>query len=180
MIWERIPASVMWYQLRGSWMTKSTNTHDSDVPAGTQTARLSSLVDQAKTLMDQLCDISSTQSDAIKSGDIDQIVEIVTKREPMVRGLVCIGEEIGVFISDPKMIGAVDDTQRSDALNRIASIEQSMKELREHDAQDQKLMESTRDGLADQLASMGAGMNALRAYTSRTATPNPILQDRQG
>jgi len=161
-------------------MTKSSNTPDSDASASSQAARLSSLVDQAKTLMDQLCDISNVQTDAIKSGEIDQVVEIVAKREPLVRGLVCVGEEIGAFITDPKMIGAVDDVQRSNALDRIASIEQSMKKLREHDAQDQKLMESARDGLANQLASMGAGMNALRAYTSRTATPSPILQDRQG
>ena len=156
-------------------MTKSTYT-----PGDAHAARLNSLVDEAQALMDQLCTISNGQSEAIQAGDVAQIVEIVTIREPVVRGLVCVGEEIGAFIEDPKMIAQVSDADRSEALKRISLIEHTMKRLRERDDQDQKLMESARDTLADQLASMGTNQNALRAYSSRPSTPNPILQDRQG
>ncbi len=145
-----------------------------------ESARLNSLVEKAKVLMDQLSAIAVRQTDAIESGDIEQIVEIVTKREPVVRGLVCVGEEIDAFISNPEAIALVNERERSKAFDRISSIEHAMRKLRERDVQDQKLMESTRDRLADELGSMGTGMSALRAYTTRSATPNPILQDRQG
>jgi hypothetical protein len=157
-------------------MTRSTHTQGFDA----YSARLNALVDEAQVLMDQLCSISEGQGDAIKSGDIAQVVEIVVNREPVVQSIVRVGEEIGAFIADPSMIDRVDDADRAAALGRISSIEHAMKRLRERDAKDQQLMEEARDGLADQLAGMGTNQNALRAYSNRTGTPNPILQDRQG
>ena len=146
-------------------------------PHGT---RLNSLVDEAQALMDQLGAISDGQHYAIRSGDIAQVLEVISKREPVVNGLVSVGEEIEAFIKDPGMLAKVPSDERSAALERITLIEIAMGKLREHDAQDQKIMESTRDGLASQLAGMGTGKSALRAYSSRTSTPNPTLHDRQG
>ncbi len=143
-------------------------------------ARLHSLVDQAQILMDQLTVLSDGQSEAIEGGDVAQIVEIVSKRDPVVHGLVNVGEEIGAFIEDPEMIAKVSDNERSKAMARIASIEHAMKRLRERDAQDQVQMKATRDAMAEQLSNMGTNQSALRAYSGRPSTPNPILQDRQG
>lgn len=157
-------------------MTKSTDT--THFP--TNAARLGSLVDEAQSLMDQLCAISTGQSEAIEVGDVAQIVEIVVKREPVVQGLVSVGEEIGAFIENPDAIAKVSTQERDEAMRRIALIEHAMKRLRERDAHDQKQMEAARDKMAGQLASMGTNQNALRAYSSRTGTPNPILQDREG
>ncbi len=157
-------------------MTGQNNTTPSDAHA----SRLNSLVNEAQELMDQLCTLSEGQSKAIESGDIAQIVEVVSSREPVVLGLVSVGEEIAAFIQDPGMIASVHDTDRKEALGRIASIEQAMKRLREQDAQDQHMMESARDKLAQQISGTGANQNALRAYSNRSSTPNPILQDREG
>ena len=143
-------------------------------------ARLDSLVDQAQDLMGQLSAVSNGQGMAIESGDIAKVVEIVTIREPIVRGLVNVGEEIGAFIQDPKMISKMSQRDQDGALKRIALIELAMKRLREQDAKDQGLMEAARDAMANELASMGTNQSALRAYSGRSATPNPILQDRQG
>lgn len=157
-------------------MTKLADKHGFDA----HSTRLSTLVDEAQSMMDQLCTLSAGQSEAIQSGDIARVVEIVVGREPVVQNIVRVGEEIGAFIADPAMISTISDEDRASALKRISSIEHAMKRLRERDAQDQRLMEMARDGLADQLAEMGAGQNALRAYSKRSGTPNPILQDRQG
>ncbi len=157
-------------------MTGQKNT----TPSNAHASRLNSLVDEAQELMDQLCALSEGQSKAIESGDVAKIVEVVSSREPVVLGLVSVGEEIAAFIQDPRMIASVHEQDRKDALGRIASIEQMMKRLREQDAQDQKMMESARDKLAEQISGTGAHQNALRAYSSRSSTPNPIMQDREG
>ena len=143
-------------------------------------ARLHSLIDEAQVFMDQLGSMGEQQSQAIESGDVVQILELVNSREPIVRGLVCVGEEIGAFIQDPSTLSKVSEQQRKDAMDRIAKIEHAMKRLRERDTRDQELMGSVRDQMASQLASMGTNQNALRAYSTRSGTPNPILQDRQG
>ncbi len=161
-------------------MTNSSYTSNPSVHSSLEAVRLNSLVDEATKLMERLGEIAAGQREAIESGEIEQIVEIVTKREPVVRALVCVGEEIDAFINDSQTLALVNEHDQSKAYERIASIEHAMKKLREQDAQDQKLMESTRDRLAGELSLMGTGMNALRAYTTRSGTPNPILQDRQG
>ena len=161
-------------------MTKPIHTPDLEPKPPCGLTRLNALVDEAAMLMDQLGAISTDQHQAVESGDVAQIVEVVSKREPIIRGLVCVGEEIEAFINNPQAIASVGKDACADALDRIAKIEHAMKKLRERDARDQKRMESTRDALAEQLGSMGKGKNALRAYTSRSSTPNPILQDRQG
>ncbi len=161
-------------------MTSSTDTPNPSAHNGFESSRLDSLVAKAKTLMDRLCAIADGQTQAIESGEIEQIVEIVAQREPVVRELVRVGEELDAFLSDSQAMDLINQDDRVRAFEQIGSIEQAMKKLRQRDAQDQKLMESTRDRLADQLSSMGTGMTALRAYTSRVSTPNPILQDRQG
>ena len=143
-------------------------------------SRLGSLLDEAGELMDQLQAVGDQQRHAIESGQVAQIVEVVAKREPLVQSMIRVGEELGAFIEDPETKSDLPDRTLNAALKRIAGYEHTMKRLREQDARDQLQMEKTRDQLASQLAGMGSGQNALRAYSTRTPTPNPILQDREG
>ena len=143
-------------------------------------ARLESLLEETGTLVEQLEAVSAQQQHAIESGQVQQIVEVVAKREPIVKGLVRVGEELGAFIEDPTARDTLGEQVFNGALRRIASYEHTMKRLRERDAQDQERMQLTRDQLASQLASMGSGRSALRAYSVRSQTPNPIMQDRRG
>jgi len=142
--------------------------------------RLSTLVDRAQSLVNRLEALSASQSEAISSGQIEQIVELVTSREPLVSEIVTVGEEIGAILVDPDFGSQMNEQVHAQTLDQISQIELVMHRLRDRDAQDQKHMESTRDELARQLVEMGSAQNALRAYSGRQGTPNPILQDRQG
>jgi len=161
-------------------MTDRLSSTNLSTPGEQDSSRLQSLVDEAKSLLDKLNSLSDGQRDAIESGDVEQIVEIVTCREPIVRGLVCVGEEIGAFIENPDTIGQIGQAERQIALDRIVLIENDMAKLRERDQQDQVLMQTTRDRIAEQLSGMGNNQTALRAYSSKANTPNPILHDREG
>lgn len=143
-------------------------------------ARIDDLIEGARSLLDRLSIIADEQRTAIAEGDVPRIVEIVGQREPLIRQLVRVGEEIGAVIEAPETAGELSAVQREDALSRISGIEHTMKRLREQDAHDQELMENTRDRLAAQLAGMGTGRNALKAYSTRSVAPNPIMQDRKG
>lgn len=142
--------------------------------------RLGAMVDEAQVLIDQLGLISEQQQGAIREGDVQRIVEVVTQRDPLVRRLVDVGGDIGALIENKPLMGSVSDTLREQLMRRIANIEHAMKKIRERDARDQQVMESARDSIAKQLAGMGAGRTALRAYSSKHGTPNPTMQDRRG
>ncbi len=157
-------------------MTKSTDTNQQQA----KPARLDSLIEQAQSLMAQLIDLSKEQSQIIESGDVAQIIEIVSLREPIVQGLVNVGEEIGAYIENKDAMASLQSKVRDEAIGQIASIEESMKIVRERDAQDQQAMERARDSMSGQLAVMGTNRSALKAYSSRSGTPGPILQDREG
>ena len=156
-------------------MTKS-----ADANQQPQRARLDSLIEQAQSLMAQLVTLSKDQSQVIESGDVAQIIEIVSLREPVVQGLVSVGEEIGAFIENKQAMESLQSKDRDEAFSRIASIEETMKLVRDRDAQDQRAMEKARDSMSGQLAVMGTNRSALKAYSSRSGTPGPILQDREG
>jgi len=143
-------------------------------------SRLESLLDEAGTLVDQLQAVGAEQRHAIESGQVQQIVEVVAKRDPIVQSMIRVGEELGAFIEDPTTKSALSEQTLSSVLLRIAGYEHTMKRLREQDAKDQVLMEQTRDKLAAQLAGMGSGQSALRAYSSKSTPPNPIMQDKRG
>ena len=94
--------------------------------------------------------------------------------------MIRVGEELGAFIEDAKVRQTLEPQSLNGAMRRIAGYEHTMKRLREQDARDQQLMEQTRDKIASQLAGMGSGQSALRAYSTRSQTPNPTMQDRRG
>lgn len=143
-------------------------------------SRLESLLDEAGVLVDQLQAVGAEQRHAVESGQVQQIVEVVAKRDPIVQSMIRVGEELGAFIEDPTTKTTICEQTLNGALLRIAGYEHTMKRLREQDARDQAQMEQTRDKLAAQLAGMGSGKSALRAYSSRSSTPNPIMQDKRG
>jgi flagellar biosynthesis/type III secretory pathway chaperone len=143
-------------------------------------SRLDSLLTEAGDLIDQLQAVGAEQRHAVESGQVQQIVEVVAKREPIVQSMIRIGEELGAFIENPTTKETIPDRILNGALLRIAGYEHAMKRLREQDAKDQVLMEQARDKLAAQLAGMGSGQSALRAYSTRSVKPNPIMQDRKG
>jgi flagellar biosynthesis/type III secretory pathway chaperone len=161
-------------------MTTPGTNHPNEDQIALLEARLESLLEETGTLVEQLEAVSSQQQHAIESGQVQQIVEVVAKREPVVQGLVRVGEELGAFIEDPSTRSAIGDQAYNAALRRIAGYEHTMKRLRERDAQDQDRMQAARDQLASQLASMGSGRSALKAYSVRSKATNPTMQDRRG
>ncbi len=142
--------------------------------------RIDALLDEAQGLIDRLRVVSDHQQGAVESGDVARIVEVVSQREPLVSSIVRVGEEIGAFIENRELMALVPEPSRSEALRRISGFEHAMKLLRERDARDQRLMEQARDRLAGQLSGMSHGKSALRAYSTRARTPDPIMQDRRG
>lgn len=143
-------------------------------------ARLEALLEQAGTLIDQLQAVADQQRHAVESEQVQQIVEVVAIREPIVRSMVQVGDELGAFIEDKATQQAIGKPTLERAMRQISSFEHAMKLMRERDAQDQQRMELTRNKLARQLAGTGTGKNALRAYSTKPVNPNPTMQDKQG
>ncbi|MBO6738863.1 MAG: hypothetical protein JJ916_03295 [Phycisphaerales bacterium] len=143
-------------------------------------SRLDALLEETGTLVEQLEAVGAEQRHAVESGQVQQIVEVVAKRDPLVQSIIRVGEELGAFIEDPETKATISPHVLNAALLRIAGYEHTMKRLREQDAQDQQVMEQTRDKLASQLSGMGSGQHALRAYSTRPKSPNPTMQDKRG
>lgn len=159
--------------------TPETHNQHQDQPALIE-SRLDSLLTEAGDLIDQLQAVGAEQRHAVESGQVQQIIEVVAKREPIVQSMIRIGEELGAFIEDPTTKQTIPERVLNGALLRIAGYEHTMKRLREQDAKDQLLMEQARDKIASQLAGMGSGQSAMRAYSSKSKATNPIMQDKRG
>ncbi len=156
------------------------DTHDSPDQDALLASRLEVLLEQAGELIEQLETISEQQRHAIESAQVSQIVEVVANRDPLVQSMLRVGEELRTYIEDERVRSVVGVSVMENALHRVASFEHKMKHLRERDARDQELMERTRDALARQLSGMNSGTSALRAYSTRSQSPNPTMQDKRG
>lgn len=142
-------------------------------------ARLETLLGQIGALIEQLQAVADQQRHAVETEQVQQIVEVVAIREPIVRSMVQVGDELGAFIEDTATQRLLGTPTLERALRQIASYEHAMKLLRERDAQDQEQMEHTRDKLVRQLTGAGTGKEALRAYSTKPTNPNPIMQDKR-
>jgi len=161
-------------------MPKSNTTRSADDQSALLHARLEALLEQTGSLIEQLEAVGNQQRHAVESEQVQQIVEVVAMREPIVRRMVEVGDELGAFIEDKSTQQMIGKATLERAMRQIASYEHAMKLMRERDTHDQDRMERTRAKLVRQLAGTGTGKNALRAYSTKPTSPNPIMQDKEG
>lgn len=150
--------------------------------------RLRRLIDDQTDLALSLDHLSSIQTDAVGRGDVTTTLDVLTQREPLVERMTAISRELEPFLSEPAGAGGSGGTVspasrlqgelRSDLERRLARLTDVMKRVNERDRADRARLESLRQHVADELASVATSKGAMSAYGSPSGVHNPAFQDR--
>ncbi|MCA9303702.1 MAG: hypothetical protein KC996_06240 [Phycisphaerales bacterium] len=143
-------------------------------------ARVSTLIDEMGSRCAHLDRLSVEQGQAVRDGDVELVLDVLQRREPVLRALAVAGEQLGAMLEDGACISAMGPALFADARERLRELERVADGIRERDAEHHQLMKQQRDGLAARLSSMGQQKSAMSAYSGNKGTPNPTLQDRRG
>lgn len=144
------------------------------------TARISSLIEEMASRCAHLDRLSIEQGQAVVGGDVEVVLDVLQRREPVLRALAVAGEQLGAMLEDSVCIDAMGPALFADARSQVRELERIADGIRERDAEHHELMKQQRDGLAERLSSMGQQKSAMHAYSGNKGTPNPTLQDRKG
>lgn len=143
------------------------------------TARVSALIDEMGSRCAHLDRLSIEQGQAVRDGEVESVLDVLERREPVLKALAVAGEHLGAILEDAVCVRAMGAELFNDARARVRELERVADGIRERDAEHHELMKRQRDGLAERLSSMGQKKSAMTAYSVGKGTPNPTLQDRR-
>ncbi|MEM9372763.1 MAG: hypothetical protein AAGA55_03890 [Planctomycetota bacterium] len=110
----------------------------------------------------------------------DAIVLALAQREPLVRELAGLGDELAAILNDPGAVRELGEHEHRQIRARMGELEQVMARIRERDRETRATLQRRRDGLADQIASVNIHRGAARAYSGGNHPVNPTVQDGLG
>jgi hypothetical protein len=146
-----------------------------------------SLIARVNTLIEELCSkcahldrLSIEQGQAVQQGEVELVLDVLKRREPVLRALAVAGEQLGAMLDDKACVRALGSELFREAKERLLELERIADGIRERDAEHHEMMKRQRDGLAEQLSTLGQKRSAMDAYSVVKGTPNPVLQDRRG
>ncbi len=143
-------------------------------------ARVSSLVDEMRVHCGHLDRLSVEQGASLRNGEIEAVLDVLRRREPVLAALASQGDQITAILEDERCIETLGTSAFAKTRRDLRSLEELADAIRMRDAEHHALMEQQRDGLAGQLASMGQKKSAMDAYSVGKGTPNPTIHDRRG
>lgn len=162
-------------------MTEGTPIHtDHAAPdAGGPPGRLERLLERQLGLYGELDALSQMQSDLIESDDPDRLLEVLGRREALVEAILGLNAEMEPLVARWEREGDSSDDVRA----RLAAVQSVARTVAERDERDRAALQRRRDTVADQLASIGRGRGAVKAYGppgGARGSAAPRFQDREG
>jgi hypothetical protein len=147
--------------------------------------RLRRLLDEHLAAARQLDRLSQAQSVAVRAGAADEVNDILTQREPLVRTLVSVSDELeplAAYLARPANSAAarspLTPVERSRIGAELAELDTLLHQIVSRDAIDQAALAAQRQALGAQLAGLGHTRDAASAYAP--ASQSPVFHDRQG
>lgn len=143
-------------------------------------SRVNSLIEELSSKCAHLDRLSIEQGQAVQDGEIESVLDVLKRREPILRALAVAGEQLSAMLDDGVCVRAMGAELFREAKERVLDLERIADGIRKRDAEHHEMMKRQRDGLAEQLSSLGQKRSAMDAYSVVKGTPNPVLQDRRG
>lgn len=153
------------------------------VSAGPQpcAAWLSRVLDRQLELFGSLDTLSKAQSASVASGDTDTLLNILARREDIIRAIVSLSERVApINATWPDLASVLPQAQRVELRRRIDAIDHAVREIAKRDDADRSALERERGSIADELVSMGRVRGAVNAYAPAKPIPGPRFQDQTG
>jgi tRNA pseudouridine-54 N-methylase len=143
-------------------------------------SRVSSLVEEIRSQCEHLNRLSVEQGLCLSNGEVEALLDVFSRREPVLIALASKGEQISAILEDEGCVQTIGADMFTRAREELFELEQLAGTIRVRDAETHRQMQQQRDGLAGRLSSMGQKKSAMDAYSVSKGTPNPMIHDRRG
>ena len=143
-------------------------------------ARVRTLALQMRDRCLRLDELSEAISVGVVENDPDELVALLTKREPLVADLTRLGDELAAILDNPEAARILGRNEHAQIRDRLAQLEEVMARIRERDKKARAELQRRRDELAGRLASVNTASGAAKAYSGGHRTMNPTIQDARG
>lgn len=143
--------------------------------------RVVEIVDRQRELFEELETMAEQQRTLIEERSTEALLAVLSRRSGVVQRLDRVDAELRPFRARwGEVLAGLDDAGRAAVQSSVQNLEQVARRVAERDEQDRQRMESERDRIARELASVRQGTTALHAYGPGTGKPEPRFHDREG
>lgn len=142
--------------------------------------RLGRLLDEQLALAGTLDEMSREQTQTLAAGDAEGVLEIVCERDGIVQRMADLAVEVEPFVRRMGSLASQMHPEDRTALRaRLDRLDEMLGAIEERDAADRAVLESRREALGRDLATLAKGRHAHGAYGGDGGVA-PLFQDRQG
>lgn len=157
---------------------KSSATHDDPARWG---PRLMRLLERSCALCRELDGLSESQGGAVRSGDTDALLAILSQRQSLIDELGHLNEEIEPFRRRwEAYVGRLPSAERATLEAMVAELSSLIERIGERDGADTAALEGQREALAAEISGVRRGRGAVAAYGRRPGEDGAVYQDRKG
>jgi len=155
-------------------MTETTTQPHQEDPA-----TLLDLLEQQRDLYARLSELSDQQSELISSGQTDELLNVLSKRQQLVEQLTQINSRLSPYRDHWSEVAERLPAGDRDRLRRLLDeVQQLLQRILDRDEQDRVELQSARERVGQQLQKTSRAGTARKAYGHASATPR--FTDSQG
>jgi flagellar biosynthesis/type III secretory pathway chaperone len=138
------------------------------------------LLDQQRSIYEQLLRLADRQSEAITAGDPESLLNVLAQRQVLIDQLLQINERVEPYRQAwSDYYGRLSPTLQTEVRGRIDQVQHLLEQIIEQDKQNRQALLRQRQQVMNQLKQVGKGHALHRAYGSRKPT-DPRFTDQQG
>lgn len=144
--------------------------------------RLERLVEEQRRLVEQLDALGIEQRRLIDSGEGDELVALLSRRQSLTDQVARLSQEFEPFRRDwGSFMERLPTEQRERLSGAVAEIGEGIRRITERDDADRQALQRQRDVVTGELASVSKARGAVAAYgRAGGAGGGPRYQDRKG
>lgn len=140
--------------------------------------RLQRLLSDQLDYARQLEGIDARKADALTDGDMDTYIAALEERQPIITAMTALNEDLKPFADRFTLLAtSLKEEQRNAVFAQAGQLDQALMQITERDAAEAGIIAARRDQIAQELANVRTGRNALGAYGSRNEPPTPQSHD---
>jgi len=141
------------------------------------------LLDQQRSIYQQLFDLSACQSQLVSAGDAEPLLSLLAQRQRLIDDLTQLNNHIEPYKQNwPALWARLDGRTQAGIQSLIDQVQALLDQILARDEQDRLALSAQRDHTGSQLKQVRTGTAANRAYGSRAAqgTSDNRYADHEG
>jgi hypothetical protein len=136
-----------------------------------ETSTLAELIAKKYALLVQLRDAGTRQMELIASGDMTQLLKVLSSKQRLLNGLQLVERELDPFrVQKPSQRSWTSEFQRDECSRTASQCEALRAEIVEQERQSETHLRAHRDRIAVELDGLQQAVHARRAYSEPLAS----------